>query len=228
MVTFGIVLPTWIYSRSRGIWADAAFRDLVRTERPSNIPQLLLLLGSANYAYPLELLGTVFRCTALPQPENVSGTEQTLAYGTEWMLRETDATHIVWLGDDALFNPRWLIELEGLIGRHPEARAHSVYRSAYEYVHKTLAEDGKDVLVRSLCGHGLTFTREEWAAWGIQWQQGKMWTNPHGGETLDLHHVWARPGERWVTRQSYIDHTGKTGFHCQPQIPEYARDFVSQ
>jgi len=225
---FGVVLPTWIYSRSRRIWADAAFRDLTCTQSPSERPYLLLLLGPSDYNYPVDLLKTVFDCTALAQPENVSGTEQTLAYGTEWVLRETDASHVVWLGDDALFNPRWLVELEGLAGRHPEARGWSVYRSAYEYVHKTLAEDDKDVLVRSLCGHGMTFSREEWVAWGINWQQGKMWTNPHGGETLDLHHVWARPGERWATRRSYIDHTGKTGFHCQPQIPEYARDFVLQ
>lgn len=225
---FGVVLPTWVYSRTRQVWADAAFRDLVLTQSPSEMPHLLLLVGPANYNYPTEELGKVFHCTAFPQPENVSGTEQTLAYGTEWMLGETDATHIVWLGDDALFNPRWLIELEALIGRHPEARGWSVYRSAYEQIHKTLVETESDAMVRSLCGHGLTFTREEWVAWGIHWQQGKMWTNPTGGETLDLHHVWARPGERWVTKRSYIQHTGTTGFHCQPQIPEHARDFVSE
>jgi hypothetical protein len=225
---FGIVLPTWIYSRNRQFLADAAFASLAETQPATEKPYLLQLVKSGQSGYPTQALQKPFNCIVVPDPENVSGTEQTLAYGTQWILDETPADYVVWLGDDALFNPRWLIELEGLIGRHPEARAWSVYRSAYEQIHKTLVETESDAMVRSLCGHGMTFTREEWAAWGINWRQGKMWSNPHGGETLDLHHVWARPGERWATRRSYIDHTGKTGFHCQPQIPEYARDFISQ
>jgi len=225
---FGVVLPTWVYSRARQSWADAAFRDLVRTRIPSETPHLLLLLGPSDYKYPIDELGKVFHCAAFPQPENVAGTEQTLAWGTQYIFDNfPDITHAVWMGDDAAFHSDWLIELEALIQRHPEARSWSVYRSAHTTYHATIREEGTDVLVKSICGHGMTFSREEWAAWGIDWRHGKMWVCPTGGETLDLHHPWARPGERWVTRQSYVDHTGRTGFHCQPHIPEWAQNFLS-
>jgi hypothetical protein len=72
----------------------------------------------------------------------------------------------------------------------------------------------------------MTLAREEWRAWGIRWQDGPSWPNPISGNTLDLHHAWARPGERWAARRSYIAHTGVEGMHCRQTIPEHAIDFV--
>jgi hypothetical protein len=187
---------------------------------------LLLTKPGSDYPYPIAELSGPFDLVRVDEPPAVRGTEQTLAYGTGAALAYESVTHVSWMGDDADFNPRWLIELEALILRRPEARAWSVYRSAYEAIHKTLREDGDDVLVRSLCGHGMTFSRQEWTDWGINWEQGRSWPSPVPGDTLDLHHTWARPGERWATRRSYVEHTGVVGLHCQPGIPEHARDFV--
>lgn len=265
---FGIVLPTWLYNAERHRLARPCFSSLARTRCPSNSPYLLILhkeswdhdsfgfnLGSHDDGYAVAL--GPFRVYGLPEPPLVSGTEQTLAYGTEKILEFPEVSHVVWMGDDALFNPHWLIALEALVSRHPDAVAWSVYHSAYQHVHKDLEEqrhDGlsldwenqlraaiddpslargedrvvvayTDVLVRSICGHGMTFAREEWEAWGVHWTQGKEWHSPQG-TTLDMHHACNRPGERWVTKESYVEHTGRSGKHCVPEIPEYATGFV--
>ena len=112
-----------------------------------------------------------------------------------------------------------------------------MYHSAHQKYHQDLevglpvvgfVMHGNDVCVRSVCGHGMTFTREEWKAWGIDWRHGNDWANagPLGGSTLDLHHAFYRPGERWVTEKSYIDHVGKHGLHVTPETPEYALNFM--
>ena len=221
-----MVLPTWVYDGRRRELAATAFESLAKTMRPSEPALLLVVRKSSIFEEPTLPQGDFGETVCVDEPPEVGGTEQTLAWGTQYIFDNwPEVTHAVWLGDDALFNPRWLIELEALIGRHPDARAHSVYRSAYEQIHKTLIETESDAMVRSLCGHGLTFTREEWRAWGIDWRHGKIWSCPTGGETLDLYHSWARPGERWVTRQSYVQHTGLWGVHCRPGIPEHAQNF---
>lgn len=46
------------------------------------------------------------------------------------------------------------------------------------------------------------------------------------GLTLDLYDPWARQGERWVTKRSYILNMGLRGINQQPDAPEYAIDFV--
>lgn len=253
---FGIVLPTWIYNAERARLATEAFDSLARTECPSRRAALLLLVRPgimSKYTGPVQGRLLAFETQMLFQGKDIEGTEQTLAWGTEEMLRSFgDVTHVVWMGDDALFHPRWLRELENLVKRHPGARAWSVYHSAHQAHHKDLRHvDGlecrldpcavntasddeeltcetkpfRDVLVKSVCGHGMTFTREEWAEWGIKWETGRRWNSPEGN-TLDLHHAWARPGERWVTARSYVEHTGKEGINCRAHIPEYGIGFT--
>jgi hypothetical protein len=100
-----------------------------------------------------------------------------------------------------------------------------VYRSSFEWFHRTLDEAGEDVSVRSICGHGLTMTKQEWTEWGIDWKVG-AWGCPYG-DTLDLVHMHEREGERWVTKQSFLEHTGKEGVHATVDTPEYARNFVA-
>jgi hypothetical protein len=159
----------------------------------------------------------------LKTDEGLQGTEQTLAFGTTWLFDDFNLDYVTWMGDDALFHPMWLWKLEQLVKRHPEARSWSVYRSAYEWIHRTLSDEGEDVLVRSICGHGLTFSRNEWREWGVDWR-----TVHAGGPdelTLDLMHWEQRRGERWVTKDSWLQHTGKVGVHCSEQTPEFARNF---
>ncbi len=225
-MTFGVVLPSFVYDEERRRLATKCFETLVNTKSPTERPALLLLIHPSEYEYPEGERFGIFDLTKIHDPVEVSGTEQSLAFGTSVSLNECrDITHVVWMGDDSAFSPYWLQELESLIGRHPEARSWSVYRSYYEAVHKTLHVDELDARPSSICGHGMTFSRHEWNEWGINWRDGKEWSSPLGS-TLDMHHVCNRPGERWVTKRSYVNHTGLEGVHCRPTIPEHARDFV--
>lgn len=220
----GIVLPSFMYSLERKRLASAAFYSMMKTEKLEKETRLLILakVGHAiDYTGVLEGLEKKFSVT-LKTDDGLTGTEQTLAFGTQWMIDNFGVDYVMWMGDDALFNPLWLWKLEGLIKRHPEAKSWSVYRSAYEWFHRTLDDTGEDVRVRSICGHGMTFTADEWKEWGVQWKEVSTDPDSH---TLDLIHYDSRPGERWVTKQSYVQHTGKVGVHCNENVPEFARDF---
>jgi hypothetical protein len=221
----GIVLPSFLYNDERKRLAADAFNSLIQTERLEHETRLLLLVKAghaAEYNGPMEGLTKTFN-VILKTDEGLDGTEQTLAFGTQYLLDNFGVDYITWMGDDALFNKMWLWHLEGLIKRHPDAKSWSVYRSAYEWVHKTLDDTGTDVLVRSICGHGMTFTKKEWEEWGIDWKKGKWFC--HQGDTLDLVHSEVRAGERWVTKKSWVEHTGKQGVHCTVLTPEHAKDF---
>lgn len=221
----GIVLPSYMYSEERKRLATAAFLSLAKSEALPHPTDLLLLVKSGTaqaYTTPIELLSNKFN-VIIRTDEGLNGTEQTLAFGTQWLFENRGVEYVTWMGDDALFHPMWLWKLQRLIAEHPEAKSWSVYRSAFEFVHRTLDEGGEDVKVRSICGHGLTFSKKEWSEWGVDWRVG-AWAC-HQGDTLDLVHSEVRPGERWVTKNSYIEHTGRVGVHCTPDIPEYAKNF---
>ena len=224
MARFGIVLPSHVYDHKRVPLVREAFCSLERTVTPVlNKPKLLLILKLSDlYYYHSERLMDSFDVECIPDPQEVRGTEQTLAYGTQHLF-DRGIDYVTWMGDDALFNPMWHSTLAGLVRDKPEALAWSVYRSAYTDVHKTLEEDGPYVKVNSICGHGMTFSKEEWKTWGIDWHSGAWYCSQ--GDTLDLHHAENRKGERWVTKVSYVDHTGKVGVHCREHIPEHAVDF---
>lgn len=220
----GIVLPSWVYRTERVRLVQDAFNTLEQTQTDGNKPHLLLILKlTDNYYYDTEKLLPVFQVEVIADPECVRGTEQTLAYGTQSLFDQGCDT-VTWMGDDALFHPDWIRKLRKLIADKPDARAWSVYRSAYTQVHQTVEENCEYVRVTSVCGHGMTFTRQEWKEWGVVWEAG-VWDSPYG-DTLDMHHIYVRPeGERWVTKESWVDHTGKVGVHCNESIPEYGQDF---
>jgi len=223
---FALVMPCWPRTEERFRLADQCFASLLKTEPIETTPLVILLYKHSPYRYPLEALRQKFWLIAREQCHEgrwLEGVDQPMVYGSG-LAFEYGADYIVHLGEDTLFHPRWLIELTGLIRRHPDARAWSIYRSAHTAVHATLAEDGQDVLVRSINGNGITLSREEWAAWGLYWTQGTVW-NSANGTTIDMHHLSNRAGPRWVTRVSYIEHTGRSGAHAQPHIPEWAQEF---
>jgi len=219
----GIILPSCIYNLGRAHNAKLAFEALIRTQTGLWLPKprlhLLLKMG-VDFYYPLAALQDVFDLTLEGDPAGVTGVEQTLAYGTTKLFNE-GMDYVSWIQDDTLVHPRWLLQLEGLIQRHPQAKAWSVYRSANEATHKVLKiEENGDVLVSSI-GHAMTIARQEWIDWGVPWQDVND-TGGYAGITMDLVHPQTRPGERWVTGVSYADHIGKIGVHCQPHIPEHA------
>lgn len=239
MIRFGVVLPTFIYNEYRKELAAKAFETLLLTRQPTAKPIVTLVLEKAGvdpiHPEPAEYDGYYLNHLIDDESEAV-GTEQTLAAGTQTVFDGPgDISHVVWMGDDSLFHPDWLRELEYLIDRHPDAKGWSVYRSAYEAAHRTLLTDATgDCRVSSLCGHGFTISREEWTGWGIDWRnppavQGGQprWPGPEGN-TLDILHPFARPGERWCTGKSYVQHTGRRGVNCTPDIPEWAVDFQGE
>ena len=221
----GIVLPSYMYSDERKRLASQAFYSLMDTEPLQQEVRLLLLVKYGRTQEYLSLLDGLSRKfnVILKTDEGLNGTEQTLAFGTHFLFENFGLDYVTWMGDDALFHPLWLWKLESLIRRRPQARSWSVYRSAFEFVHRTLKIEEEDVLVRSICGHGMTLSQQEWKEWGVDWRTGSW--GCHQGDTLDLVHSEVRPGERWVTKESWVQHTGRTGVHCTVDIPEYARDF---
>lgn len=227
-----LVMPTFIYRPDRRALAAAGFRTLIRTNSVREAASLILLVkwSIADFPYPVSELSKVFHLTTIPQWADgaaFQGVSQPLIYGTDLAFRES-ADVAVHINDDSLFHPDWLSQLEALVLRRPGARAWSVYRSAHRAVHQELRADGPDVLVSSINGNGLAISRAEWAAWAPRWQDHAWPDDPRDPSvlTLDYLHAQQRPGERWVTAKSWMEHTGKDGVHCRPGIPEHAVDFV--
>jgi hypothetical protein len=230
---FGAALPTLLYSPERKRIAHLSYESLARTEvSECDMPLPMYVVagdkvsGEAVFEHLLYQPGWILEPHVFHQPSEVSGLDPSLAWIVEKFFDETDCTHVIELADDMIYHPKWFIELKALVERHPDARAWSVYRSAHTRHHRTIRVDGEDHLVTSMAGNGTCWTREEWKSWGVHWKQGPTWPVPTGGDTLDLHHAYHRPGERWATNWSYMDHIGVTGIHCQPGVPEHAINFV--
>ena len=222
---FGVALPSFISDPERQRLAKLCFASLLKTDvRPlSRKPMLLLMVrrGEIVFDYPkIEAMSEDWTPIVINDPSGIQGVEKSLAYGTSKLV-EMGCDYVTWMGNDSLFHPRWLLELKGVIERHPDAVAWSCYRSANVKTHVNLEERDGDVSVTSI-GYGMTFSKQEWLDSKIATQPD--WNSPYG-DTMDLWHMWKRPGERWVTGKSWIEHTGRWGEHCRPEVPEWAIDF---
>lgn len=226
---FGIILPSFVYAPFRVDLVNNALVQLAKTQWDGSIrPKLLLLVRPSPhwFTHSIDIFkDSVFDVAIEEGPEGILGSEVTLGYGTEKLFNE-GMDFVTWMGDDAAFNSLWLIKLKDLIERHPASRSWSVYRSAHIAYHSPLLENDKDVMVKSICGHGLTFSKEEWKDWNVVWRAGCWPCTSVAGDTMDIYHAESRPGERWVTKYSYVEHTGRVGLHCDPSTPEYAVNFV--
>lgn len=236
---FGIVLPMFPDTVERVAEAQKGMKSLLKTNVAVEKPHLLFVVQGLGGELAAKLVATdsPFITSIVQEPYYIEDTEQPLAWGTDFLIKNTDATHIVWLGHDLLVHPDWLVALSSLIWCHPVAMAWSVYRSSHTTVHEEIRTDGEAVLVKSICGHGLTMSREEWVLWNVNWNEhkgkcrwGQLDKLPQltEGTTLDLYHARMREGERWCTRRSFIEHTGRYGVNCSPEIPEFANDFVGE
>lgn len=225
---FGICLPMYVYNDYRLQLVTNTFNSLNKTREQSyKVPLLIPKRHSHLFPQVFPPLNA-FSLEIVEPPEIVNDTERPLLWGTTQLFEKHDwLTHVIWMGDDALFNPGWLEALDHLINRQPHARTWSVYRSTHVHFHAPLYETSEDVAVKSLCGHGLTWGRHDWNNLPFgEWAYSRHWVPGHW--TVDLYHAANYPGERWCTKRSYIQHTGKEGVHCREWINEQAVDFVGE
>jgi hypothetical protein len=235
MSKYGIVLPTYINSDERHKIAERSYASLYRTfVAPEDRPLRIMIVAAGARSFDLAFSYEAkewdyFDIGVFRQPPQVIGLEPSAAWIVEQFFARTDCTHVIELADDMIYHPNWFIELKSLVARHPGAKAWSVYRSAHTLHHRTMQTEigSGDHLVTSLAGNGTCWTREEWIAWGVHWTKGP-WSVPTGGDTLDLHHAYFRPGERWATDKSFIEHVGIVGIHCHAGTPEHALNFQGE
>jgi len=231
---YGMVLISYIRGSQREEWARRSFEGLTRTNTKGLVkPSLLLSYKDTGFDYKpyVDKWAEKFELVYGEDPEHVIGLDPIFIYSANHMLELwPDRTHIVFLTDDVLYNPEWLQQLDGLIERHPDGKAWTVYRSAYEYHHKTMQIcDNGDIEVRSISGIG-TISVQEWREYNPDWKIGHggfYVMSPEGGCTLDLHHAWERKGQRWSTGASYWDHIGMVGTHSNCD-QEHANNFVGE
>ena len=234
MNRYCLLLPTYITLPSREEIARKSYKSLVNTiVTVDDFPLHIFAIVKGQQAQDAMDAGFTdwrFRINITIQPDFIGGVDQSLCYAMErTIIKREDMTHVIILSDDMLYHPNWFLETKALVDRHPNAKAWSTYRSAHTRHHRTLIRDEfGDHSVTSMAGHGMCFTTEEWKAWGVKSTDGQAWPIPTGGDTLDLHHAWKRPGERWATDKSYIQHLGVVGVHTHVGTPEQALEFVGE
>lgn len=227
---FGLVLPTYIDTDQRRRWAEASLASLAKTEVVGLEETPLLLIvhkGAESAAASARQSFYQFELQITAQAPDIHSNDGVYTWCCYQIIEHIPSvTHIALITDDWLYNPRWLLELQKLVHRHPKALANWVYRSAYEEIHKTLRVDASgDVLVRSINAGGLSPV-EEWKTWNLDWRQVPREAGNLGRLSLDLLHPQQRPGERWVTPKSYIVNIGLRGVCQRPETEDFAVDFV--
>lgn len=223
----GLVCLTYLYNEERVAWARRSFESLLRTETPGYQPVMLMVirLGFAGLRGVLpEGYFPQFRTLMNLQPPDAKDACAAATWGFDCLFRNhEEVTHGFFLADDFIYHPKWMIELEGVINRHPQAKSWSVYRSGNTRWHRTLDVQGDDHLVSSISGPG-AFSRSEWEEWGVDYHSFPW----QGGWTLDVLHPELRPGERWVTGRSYIQQIGVRGMHNRAGECDESLDFVGE
>jgi hypothetical protein len=240
MIKFGLVLVSYIYSPERAAWADRSFFGLGRTNTEGlGYKPAMQFTYKTPPTVPFDYFRYVVEWTskfdgrATEEPAEVKGLDPIVIWSFNKMVAERpDVSHLILLTDDVLYHPDWLLQMHGLVERHPDARAWTVYRSSYIRHHKTVKYDewADDHSVTSIAGIGC-MTRQEWQEYAPDWRRGHggfpVPEENGGGNTLDLHHAYARPGERWATGKSYWQHIGMKGTHGNSNC-ETAADFVGE
>jgi hypothetical protein len=215
-VKFGINYISFVSDEKRAEMATHSLMSLYRTN-VSNLEKPFLRISykpsNFNYNNFYAALSKIFTVRLEQDPPYYTSMVYAATDSANRLLDECpDVTHIVHLCDDRIFNPEWLQQLKGLIERHPEAVAWSVYRSATTAYHRIIGGDGKDVLMTMHDAIGCT-TREEWQTF---FRMFSFTPCP------DIHHAQMRPGNRWATSRDYIQNIG---VHYET---DWAIDFVGE
>lgn len=227
---FAFVLPTYIDTESRRRWAASSFATLAKSRVDGLDAKPLLLIihkGEASAQAVAKQTFPQFELQVSAQSPAIHSNDGVYCWSCYQIIEHIPSvTHIALITDDWLYNPRWIIELQSIVKRHPEAKANWVYRSAYEQIHKTLrVEANGDVLVKSMNAGGLS-PISEWKEWNLDWRRCPRENGEKGRLSLDLLHPLERPGERWVTSKSYIVNIGMRGVCQRPETEDFAVDFV--
>jgi hypothetical protein len=184
--------------------------------------------GVVDYTDMFKELSSPFELVAMTDNPKIAG-PMALAVNNATVLLDVNpsVTHVIFLWDDFIYNPEWLQELNKLVARHPDGKAWSIYRSAYTRHHRIIGGDGVDVLMTMHDGIGCV-TREEWFGYS-KTHNGHDFSVPPdfpgGGCTPDIHHAYARPGDRWATSKDYAQNIGR---HPGIENVDCAIEFVGE
>jgi hypothetical protein len=234
---FGIVLVSYIAGEHRVSYANQSFASLSKTnfeglERP--VMQISIRPTDFDYSPFIQQWSQHMDVDVKNDEYFVGSCTDALfvCCANKLLADHEDITHVTFLTNDFIYNPHWLRQLQGLIERHPGARAWTVYKSANDRHHRTIRiDENGDHLVTSISSMG-AISRQEWLEYNPDANLGNhgyiVPDSEGGGATLDLHHCWARKGEYWGTGVDYQQHIGKWGINCCPGTPEYALNFVGE
>jgi len=213
----GFALSTWVYNPIRAIVVSKSLTSLAKTDT-SGIEKPVLRVTKRecdfNYAPYFEALSNKFELSLHEDPPELNKLLIHQDSGCKLLHEHQDVTHVGFIYDDFYFHPAWGQQLTGLIQRHPDGIAWSIYRSRYLEYHRIIGGDGVDVLMTMHDGTG-TIHRDEFLTYSAQYQPG----------SLDIHHTQFRQGNRWATSKDYMQnlarHTGIAEFDC-------AIDFIGE
>jgi hypothetical protein len=228
----GMVLTSRVYDDERAKIVRRSFDSLTNTvmigvERPAMA--LLNTTSSFDYGPYLEAWG--YKWDVVISKDLKWRLNVLQSIGAEILLADGTVTHLYFMYDDFIYNPHWLRQLQGLIERHPGARAWGVYRSSFTNFHRIIGGDDVDVLMTMHDGIGCV-SREEWTAYQDT-LKGEFIVplKRDTGETIlvdctiDVHHAYQRPGERWATSKDYMQNIGVHQFLGRQ---DEAIDFVGE
>lgn len=237
---YGLILNTYVYALHRANYVAKSLKSLAQTnieglEQP--ILQFTIKPSAFDYGPYLTELEQKFLIQVDLEDyvckDKGKGIDPTFINSINNILMlYPEITHVTYLTDDILYNKDWLLTLDALIERHPDAKAWTVYRSSNTRHHRVMVQDRvtQDCMVTSIAGVG-TMSRQEWEEYGLDGKQGHgYYSTPAthgGGNTVDLHHAYARPGSRWATGRDYWEHIGDSGSHSLVNIDK-ALDFVGE
>lgn len=203
---FGITVLSNIYSLTRAEIAQRSFTSLAKTNMEGlERPTMVLSVTTTAFDYNPYMEMFQEKCNVVVTRDVDAGSISNLfVIASDYLLQDESITNLIYLPDDFVYNQLWLIELSKLITRHPNATAWAVYRSSYTRHHRIVGGDDKDCLMSCNDAVGCV-SREEWIEYrkllkgdfSVPEQFG-------GGCTIDVHHAYARPGERWATTLDYI------------------------
>ena len=237
MNKYGLALCSFVYSPQRGDYTSRSLESLAETNPyPVDQPILQFTYKGSGFDYQpyLKKLEEKFILQVDKEEDfGIRGLDPAYINSiNNMLLLYPEITHIVYMMDDMIYNPDWLQQLDGLIERHPDAKAWTVYRSSYTRHHRVIANVGDDCLVTSIAGVG-AMAKKEWEEYNLDGNNGHgFYVTPvdkGGGNTVDLHHAYARPGERWATGRDYWENIGAVGTHSNQAVCiDKALDFVGE